>query len=119
MQGPQVERSLTVGERELLAWLVRSGLSPDSPYVAQVSSARVVGRCDCGCPTIDLQVSASPPARELGLEDIVNAYGESPEGVKVGVILFARGGELCSLEVYSVEGEPTYTLPSPAALTLE
>lgn len=47
-------RPLNDAERSLLEWLLAHG-SPDArQYAPQLLQARVVGRCTCGCPTIDL-----------------------------------------------------------------
>src|SRR3989442_4802048 len=50
------ERPLTMEERTLLEWLIAHGVPNASRYSSQIPRAKVVSRCTCGCPTIDLAV---------------------------------------------------------------
>jgi hypothetical protein len=48
---------------------------------------------------------------------MADAEGSSPEGVRVGVIVHVREGEISELEVYSVTGEKNaFSLPKPESL---
>jgi len=55
-------RPLNEAEKRIMAAL----LAPDFPGVgelrAQVADALVVGRCDCGCPTVELLVPPDVPS---------------------------------------------------------
>jgi hypothetical protein len=90
-------------------------LAPEFPGVlelrAQVSDAMVVGRCDCGCPTVNLQVPGSAPPssvvpknRLAPYEGRVAALDGEPTG---DIILFVDGGYLSCLEyVYYTDNAP-------------
>jgi len=52
----QDHRDLTSDERVLLEWLLANGYEGASAFVSQLAQAKVVSRCACGCPTIDLAV---------------------------------------------------------------
>src|SRR5437899_823993 len=95
------ERPLTMEERTLLEWLIAHGVPNASRYSSQIHRAKVVSRCTCGCPTIDLAVDGK---QMFGPSEIIaDAEGSSPEGIAVGVILHCREGQLSELEVYPIE----------------
>jgi hypothetical protein len=109
------ERSLSQEEISLLEWLLGHQRSDMSQYKAQIPKLRVVSRCACGCPTIDFAMGTT---RKDGASHIIaDAEGSSPEGVRVGVIVHVREGEISELEVYSVTGEKNaFSLPQPESL---
>jgi hypothetical protein len=74
----------------------------------------VVGRCHCGCPSIDL--AATGPPSDGRPVPLVLADAESPEGIQVGVILWARDGRLSGLEVHPWEASGSFRLPHPETL---
>lgn len=84
---------------------VSSALRPQIPH------ARVVGRCGCGCATVDLGVdrtSVSPASgQDSGLA--VDAGYVVPE--YAGVVVITEDGYLSLLEIYSATGEPVTTWP--------
>jgi len=112
------ERPLSDDERLLLTWLIEHGTPEAREFALQIERARVVGRCRCGCPTIDLGIDGVK-TRTVGASQILADFrGWTPEGHSVGVILHAREGKLSELEVFSVadlEGE--FSLPSIESLT--
>lgn len=109
-------RHLTGEERRLLEWLLAKSLTDTTPFAAQVAHTKVVARCKCGCPTLDLAVGEKT-SRTVGLSTILaDAYGHSPEGVPVNVILHAREGELSELEVISTDGTDIFGMPTPETL---
>jgi len=109
------ERSLSQEEISLLEWLLGHKRSDVSEYRAQIPKLRVVSRCRCGCPTIDFAIGTT--TREGPSHIIADAQGSSPEGVRVGVIVHVREGEISELEVYSVTGEKNvFSLPKPESL---
>jgi hypothetical protein len=117
--GSKVEnRPLTVEEKTLLEWLMEQGSPEAREFTPQLEHARVVGRCGCGCPTIDLGIGASD-TRTVGASQILAEFvGTSPEGWQVGVLLHARDGKLSELEIYNLsEHEGAYSLPSISTLT--
>jgi hypothetical protein len=78
------------------------GSQSAAKYAAQLDRVAVVGRCTCGCPTVDLAVDGIPTS---GASEIIgDAVGDS-EGIQVGVMLHCRQGQLSELEVYPFENQ--------------
>lgn len=105
-------RPLTDAERALLEWLIAHGGPEAQQYAPQLSQVRVVARCTCGCPTIDLAIGERQ-RRTVGASVLLADFdGVTPEGIEVGVILHAREGELSELEVYAKpEVDGSFNLP--------
>ncbi len=106
-----VHRPLSDEERKLLRWLLDHGTTAlDESYKSQVADLWVSSTCTCGCPTIDFTVGDRE--RPTGAPTILaDAAGITPEGVEVGVILFASGGFISGLEVYSYGHDEPFSLP--------
>ena len=106
------DRPLSPDERKLLEWLIAHGTPEAENFAPQLAEVRVVGRCHCGCPTIDLDI-AGTKEHSVGASQILAGYvGETREGFQVVVLLHAREGKLSELEVYSLsEHEGTFSLP--------
>lgn len=109
-------RPLNDDERAVLQAL----LAPDFPGVselrAQVPDAVVVGKCDCGCPTIDIQVTGSSPRstvvsknRLAPYEGRVAPLDDEPIG---DIILFVDDGFLTCLEYVPYDDPSPTTWPS-------
>ena len=109
-------RDLTFEERRLLEWLIANG-NPEAPaYGSQLPQVKVVARCTCGCPTLDLALDAKK-SRTVGASTILaDAFGHSPEGVPVNVILHAREGEISELEVIPCDETNVFGMPMPEML---
>jgi hypothetical protein len=111
-------RDLSPEEHRLIEWLLANGSHDGSAYTRQLQFTRVVARCTCGCPTLDLAVGDGE-SRTIGASTILaDAVGHSPEGVAVNVILHAREGELSELEVVSCDATNVFGMPSPETLEL-
>ncbi|MDQ3725034.1 MAG: hypothetical protein M3335_03930 [Actinomycetota bacterium] len=86
----------------------------------QVPGARVVGRCGCGCATVELAVDRAPaedaPPYPIPNQATVLDEDGNPIG---GVLLFVKDGCLAELEVYSFEDEPIRVFPGTDRLRLE
>lgn len=88
-------------------------LSPDFAGAAELrhqsTSAAVVGRCDCGCPSVDLRVDDSAPpaaltARLVPFElEVLPSDDESPGQV----LVFTDEGRLSYLEYVYFDQPPT------------
>lgn len=114
-QKPGSSRPLTADEHDFIEALLGGVRSGVGRYVGQLERVQVVGGCGCGCPSIDFGV---PAAKEGGAPTpLVLADAESPEGVPVGVILWARGGCLSGLEVHPWDGSVSIRLPRQETLT--
>ncbi|WP_405647881.1 hypothetical protein [Streptomyces sp. NBC_00019] len=80
--------------------------------LAQVPHTRVVGRCRCGCATVDLEVDRTVVAPAPSHDNpAVDAGYTAPHSA--GVMVFAKDGYLSLLEIYSVSDEPISTWPDP------
>ena len=111
-------RELSSEERRLLEWLITNSPSDTTDFVDQLPQTKVVARCKCGCPTLDLAVGEKT-SRTIGPSTIlVDAYGHSPEGVPVNVIVHAREGEISELEVVSMDATEVFGMPTPENLQI-
>ncbi len=102
-------RSLTDDEQRVLERILEAVFQGVAALRKQLVGVQVVGRCDCGCPSIDLE-----PASERARSDqvgrlapveleVIPAAGEPPGAV----ILFVDGGKLSYLEyVHYSEAPP-------------
>jgi hypothetical protein len=66
----------------------------------QAMGVRVVGQCDCGCPTIDLRPDVSAPSAAIDgplvpVELTIEPEADEPPGE---VLLFIETGRMSSLE---------------------
>lgn len=101
-------RVLTDHERALLHWLLSSGDAQAQAMLSQVGRARVVGRCACGCASLDLAVegreSPSDGAQEKVSPDF---FWDDAEGGLCSIHVYARHGTLAGLDTTSVDGACT------------
>jgi hypothetical protein len=77
----------------------------------------VTGTCECGCPTVDLEVDRErTPRAKLASEVPVEALSvsESPDEAG-GLILFTEDGWLSMLELWFTSDEPPGEFPPPLA----
>jgi hypothetical protein len=112
-------RSLKAAERAVLDALIHHAGCRE--LTDQAVSARVVGKCRCGCSSVHLQ-TAGPPvppstiaARSTTARDDylgVEAEGTTPGGQAVDATVHICSGMLEELEVFAGEGVAT-GLPSP------
>jgi hypothetical protein len=112
------DRALTEQEHALVRWLLEHGEQHAKGFVSQLSDARVVARCTCGCASVDFAI-AGQRAPTTGSMDILSDYGwRDASGHLFGAFVFARGGLLAGLDLWSIDGQATATyLPEPSELT--
>ena len=109
-----VNRPLTGEEYELTRWILEHGKPEAAAYLDQLERARVVGRCPCGCATIDFEIDGlgkAPPG--------VNVLGDflfGDESALCGVFVFSSNGILSGLEVTGYAVDAPKTLPDPSEL---
>ena len=108
------DRPLSAVEHTLLAEMLRRGKGT-AALLAQLDGARVVARCDCGCPSIEIAVTRIAGTNPAISGAVVNAEAVSPEGVRVDVIIFADAGRLWRLEVVAHNPDAAVTLPTALA----
>jgi hypothetical protein len=110
-------RLLTEEERKLLEWLLANGSPEAKPYISQIANVNVVGKCTCGCPTIDLALGNREQRKTAPSIILADFTGKTPEGIEVGVIVHAREGEISELEVYAIpDWKGPFNLPSIESL---
>jgi hypothetical protein len=111
-------RSLATEERAVLDLLLALDFPGAGALRRQVDKAEVVGRCDCGCPSIHISVpeavpSAALPDGVVPAELRVTPVGDEPEG---DVILFVRNGRLDYLEYVFYTDDPPRAWPNISRL---
>ena len=107
-------RPLTPNERTTLDTLLAADFPGAEELRAQAATARVTGRCGCGCPSINLEVDRTLPVVAVA-DDPVAIEADVPGG---GLIVFVDGGRLSCLEYWTVEDEPPAEFPPPRQITL-
>ncbi|MEV5719232.1 hypothetical protein AB0L41_35560 [Amycolatopsis mediterranei] len=107
-------RPLTPNERTTLDTLLAADFPGAVELRAQAATARVTGRCGCGCPSIDLEADRTLPVAELP-DDPVAVEADAPDG---GLIVFAGEGRLSCLEYWSAGDEPPAAFPPPEEIRL-
>jgi hypothetical protein len=97
--------------RVVLDRAARASFDPALP--ATVASLVVVGRCACGCPTIDF-ASAPSDVRSTVLAD---ATGAMENGEVVGVMVWGRSDAITGLEVFDfADRVGELGLPTPESI---
>lgn len=109
-------RALTQTERASLLRLLPEDAFPGvAEYRTQVDHVTVVGRCSCGCPTVELEVDRTRAAQSPALgAPLLPLEGEAGNGdAFVQLIVFAPRGWLESLELVYYSDTPPAELPDP------
>jgi hypothetical protein len=110
-------RILTAEEYTLIRWLLEHGEPRASMFVVQLSDVRVSGRCTCGCASIDLAVGGNRAPADVGMDILSDYCWRDGEHHLFGAFVFARGGLLAGLDLWSIDGQATATrLPNPSEL---
>jgi hypothetical protein len=113
-------RRLTSDEHAVLDLLLSVDFEGATELRAQARDATVVGRCDCGCPTVDLAVPDTAPAADLHsrvspVEGRVTTHGAEAPGE---IVLFLTDGRLDSLEYVYYDLVPTSWPPIERIVTV-
>lgn len=87
---------------------------------SQVPFVQVVGRCDCGCATIDLEVApgaprATPDVRSRVIP-VTGYVGSDIDQPKAGIIVFVDEGFLSGLEIYRLAEPAPHEWPDLAEI---
>src|SRR5690242_5716019 len=98
-------RPLTIEEHELVRWMLEHGTPQATSFLPQLDSARVTARCPCGCASVDFSIAGKIPPSRTGLEILADFEWQGPCDALFGAFVFARGGHLAGLEVWSVDGQ--------------
>lgn len=99
------DRPLTAREETLVGWLLKHGDPTAAAFIPQLSEARVVSRCYCGCGSIDFAINAVVPPVDVRIHILSDYQWQEADESRFGVFVFARGDQLAGLEVWSVDGQ--------------
>ncbi len=105
-----VDRALTHRERAVLNALLAVDFDRNGAMRAQAAATRVIGQCQCGCPSVDF---AQQPG--VGLTVLVNA---EVAGTNDTLFLCSIDGRLGGIDYVSNEDTMATELPPPVASPL-
>jgi len=80
----------------------------------QARTVQVIGRCSCGCASVDFLT----PAKGQVARIVADAHATAPNGEYVGVLVWAIDSELSGLEFYSYSDNPA-PIPVLASITVD
>jgi hypothetical protein len=109
-----VDRPLTSEEYKLTRWMLEHGTPEAAAFLEQLERVHVVGKCPCGCASIDFEIEGlgkAPPGVHV-LGDFI--YGD--ESNLCGVFVFESGGILSGIEVTGYAVDAPKTIPNPSQL---
>ena len=87
--------------------------SPVTKLRAPIEELQVVGRCECGCDSVDFIPSES----ELHSRPVADGTGTTPSGGMVGIIVWGTDDAITSLEIYDLgAGDGNIRLPVPESI---
>ena len=101
----QQDRPLTEQERSLVKWLLEHGNPDAAEFLPQLADAWVVSRCGCGCASIDFAIGGVLPLSDAGMHILSDYEWKTDDSEFCGAFVFACGGQLAGLEVWSVDGQ--------------
>jgi hypothetical protein len=85
----------------------------DSEAMASLPCLIVVGRCECGCASVDFEECAP----DLPSHPVADGIGKTPRGGSVGVIVWGRSDAITGLEIYDLgAGDCDLVLPVPGSI---
>ena len=95
-------RPISTDEIEIITWMIlHASVAGSLEHLKDsLTALRVVGRCSCGCPSVDF----APDGQTLPAQPIANATGEMADGTEVGVILWGQADAITGLEFYEMGG---------------
>ena len=108
-------RSIREDEIEVIrATLERAGVQAVMASAAtSIHGLAVVGRCECGCASVDFDATHSEE-RSVPVGD---GIGKTPRGGQVGVIVWGRADAITGLEIYDLgAGDDDLVLPDPDSI---
>jgi hypothetical protein len=102
------DRPISTDEMEVVTWLLlHASVTGSLEHLSKtVQVLRVVGRCQCGCPSVDFEIDG----QTLPSQPIADATGTLADGTEVGVSLWGRTDAITGLEFYEMGG-PIRSLP--------
>ena len=110
---PTEPRPLSTDERTLIEFLLSVEFPGRDELRDQLNHVEVVGICECGCGSIDLNVTGAPARSPT--ESLVPSEAHT-EGLDV--LIFTRGGVLSLLELTFYDDKAPRSFPKPSDLKL-
>jgi hypothetical protein len=108
-------RSIGASEIEVIrAALEKAPAAPvDTVTKGAVDRLQVIGRCECGCASVDFDAQESDQRSTL----LADAIGHTARGGRVGVIVWGRPDAITGLEIYDLgAGDDDLVLPKPGSI---
>ncbi len=108
------DRPITEREALVVEWVL-ANCALDGPLdhlLHDVRHLRVVGRCACGCASVDF----APDGQTARARPVAEAVGHDSRGRACGVIIWELKGRVSGLEVYECEPGSATKLPAIEAL---
>lgn len=96
------------------ATLERAPARPVDPDALEsIPTLTVVGRCACGCASVDFD---EPPSEHRS-KPVGDGIGRTRRGGQVGVIVWGRQDAITGLEIYDLgAGDGDLVLPAPESI---
>lgn len=110
MKNISVNRSLTREGFCLVEHLLHQGNERARSFLPQLTNARVVSLCGCGCASFNLSVEGEISSDAAGMEVLCDLCWNSIDDALFGVYVFARDGLLAGVDLWSIDGESVPTL---------
>jgi hypothetical protein len=95
---------LTDDEEGVLGALLAVDFPGSKELRQQAKHVRVVGRCDCGCATVDLDVLGGPAAPDADHQPVEGTFVTGSGDPAPFVLLFVTDGWLKSMPVWDPGG---------------
>lgn len=108
-------RSIGAGEIKVIRVALEKALVGLVDTVAKgaVDRLQVMGRCECGCASVDFDAQESDQPSTL----LADAIGYTARGGRVGVIVWGRPDAITGLEIYDLgAGDGDLVLPEPESI---
>jgi hypothetical protein len=102
-------REISAAEAACLrAALEHASVIPEATgLIGTISALRVVGRCDCGCASVDLVKDSTEQNKP-----IADGTGKTARGGDVGLIVWGTNQAITGLEIYDLgAGDDDLNLP--------
>ncbi|QAY65380.1 DUF6984 family protein [Paenibacillus protaetiae] len=114
------ERGLSLEEHQWFSKLLSESFEGRDGLKEQVKKCSVVGRCGCGCRTIDLKVEESAPKHFFETRVPVEMLVQTDDGIPIVFYLHVVDGYIKELEVFKADSSPIVRMPdiSKALVTI-
>ena len=101
---PVAVRPISAEERAVLERALRFAATGDAAGfpIEKLDSLHVVGKCPCGCASIDFRHLNEGEIAEV----VADAIGETRDGEQVEVLVFALDGDVVALEIVGYADTP-------------